>query len=238
VPQAGRGTGSHRVPASRAQAREGGTRPRGSRAPAPGGEIRRPSARSAGLSRGWWPGRGWLAGRGTGTEAVPIREVPLRVVAAATAAVVVAVTGAVVALWPSSPAAARARGYQDVTACLLTDERGLAGQQAGAAWAGMQDASATSHARVQYVAALGPQSPSAARTYLAGLVQRRCTVILASGTAPTRAVTAVAATHLEIRFVTVGGTAHTSNLDAVPATGSAEIRHAIGSLVGEAVSAG
>jgi hypothetical protein len=54
-------------------------------------------------------------------------------------------------LWPSP----RPRPYLAFTACLLTDEQGVAGSAAGAVWAGMQDASLATRAKVQYVPAVG-----------------------------------------------------------------------------------
>src|ERR1051326_1434273 len=50
----------------------------------------------------------------------------------------------------------RARAYRDVSACLLTGGRGIADPQAAAAWSGMEDASATTHARVTYLAVPDP----------------------------------------------------------------------------------
>ncbi|HEY4867303.1 MAG TPA: hypothetical protein VIK45_17525, partial [Candidatus Dormibacteraeota bacterium] len=59
---------------------------------------------------------------------------------------------------------ARARQYLSFTACLLTDSRGLAGAQASAAWAGLEQASASTRAQVQY---LSVSQGAAAAPYLA-----------------------------------------------------------------------
>src|SRR6266545_4918684 len=76
------------------------------------------------------------------------------------AAVTVALT--VWALWPSARPAqqSRARAYLAFTACLLTDEHGIAGERAVPVWAGMQDASLATRVKVQFLpAADAPKYP-------------------------------------------------------------------------------
>ena len=64
------------------------------------------------------------------------------------------------ALWPASEPdpPPRAREYLDYTACLLTGDRGIADPQAAPVWAGLQDASLATRAKVQYLAVTGPQT--------------------------------------------------------------------------------
>src|SRR6266576_62940 len=85
------------------------------------------------------------------------------------------------ALWPSNPATApQARYYLNVTACLLTDSRGIAPGTPGApAWAAMQNASLATHVMVSY---LPDSGPGHATVMLDTLVQRHCGVIITTGT--------------------------------------------------------
>jgi hypothetical protein len=95
----------------------------------------------------------------------------------------VAAAGAVAwALWPSNPATApQARHYLNVTACLLTDSRGIAPGTPGApAWAAMQNASLATHVMVSYLPDSGPGN---ATVMLDTLVQRHCGVIITTGAA-------------------------------------------------------
>jgi hypothetical protein len=108
-------------------------------------------------------------------------------------------------LWPEPKPAPRARLYSDFSACLLTDDHGLAGVQAAPVWAGMQEASLATRAKVSYLAVTGAATTENAAPFLAGLVQRRCDVVVAVGPAQVSAVTASAATFTRVRFVVVGG---------------------------------
>ena len=72
---------------------------------------------------------------------------------AAAVAVVVSATATAWVLWPDDPPAPpRERQYRATTACLLTDDKGLTGDLARAAWAGMQEASVATLVKVQHLA--------------------------------------------------------------------------------------
>lgn len=120
-------------------------------------------------------------------------------------AAAVVVLGALVAwlVWPAEEPP-RARQYRDTVACLLTDERGLAGPEAGAVWAGMQQASTETLVRVQYLQVDGAQTAQNAATYLGTLVQSRCSLIIAVGQAPVTALSAVAPRFPATQFIGVG----------------------------------
>src|SRR6266545_144208 len=144
------------------------------------------------------------------------------------AAVTVALT--VWALWPSARPAqqSRARAYLAFTACLLTDEHGIAGERAVPVWAGMQDASLATRVKVQFLPAADALTAANVSPYLAGLVQRRCDLIVAVGEA---AVAADAAKYPGTRFVTVGGGASAPNVTAVGESSASRVREGIGALV-------
>jgi hypothetical protein len=96
------------------------------------------------------------------------------------------------ALWPSNPATApHARHYLNVTACLLTDSRGIAPGTPGApAWAAMQNASLATHVMVSYLPDSGPGN---ATVMLNTLVQRHCGVIITTGTGASQVLAAARA---------------------------------------------
>jgi hypothetical protein len=75
------------------------------------------------------------------------------------AALVVIAAGLTWLLWPDAKAPPpRERQYRATTACLLTDDKGVVGDPAKAAWAGMQEASTATLIKVQYLAIAGPQT--------------------------------------------------------------------------------
>jgi basic membrane lipoprotein Med (substrate-binding protein (PBP1-ABC) superfamily) len=131
--------------------------------------------------------------------------------------------------------AARARQYSAFDACLLTGSQGLAEPQAAQAWAGMQDASLETHAKVEYLQAMGPQTSAAALPYLASLVQRDCNLIIAVGTDTVSAVSSQAGRYPQVRFAVVGGQ-QAGNVTAVTAA-SGQIRPAVSQIVTSAVQA-
>lgn len=108
-------------------------------------------------------------------------------------------------LWSSreQEPAARAREYLGFTACLLTDARGVADQRAAPVWAGMQDASLATHAKVQYLPVTAASGEADARPYLAGLLQRQCGVVIGVGAVQVAAVRMEAAEHPKVRFAVV-----------------------------------
>jgi basic membrane lipoprotein Med (substrate-binding protein (PBP1-ABC) superfamily) len=132
----------------------------------------------------------------------------------------------------------RAREYRDYTACLLTGPQALTDSGAKAAWAGMQDASATTLIQVSYLAAAGPETMANVSPYAAALVQRRCDLIVAVGPVEVDAAAQQAAAHLEIRFVLVaaevGGGRGGANVTMVPAGDPKELRSAVAGVVGQA----
>lgn len=136
-----------------------------------------------------------------------------------------------VVLWPSK-SQPRAREYRDFAACLLTDGQGLAGEHAGAVWAGMQDASASTRVRVQYVQVIGEATVANARPYLAGLLQRRCDVVVAVGSAQVGAVAAVAPQNSNVRFVVLVDAEHSgagavANVTSVPWSTGDQVRNQV-----------
>jgi basic membrane lipoprotein Med (substrate-binding protein (PBP1-ABC) superfamily) len=158
-----------------------------------------------------------------------------RMITLAGAAVVVAgcvAVGVVVSL----PPAPRARQYLAFTACLLTDARGLNGQPAATAWAGMEDASLATHAKAEYLPVMSGPTAADAAPFLASLTARQCKVVIAAGPAPSAAVAARARQYPAIRFAVVGGKATGRNVTEL--TGSAStVRSSVDSLVTAAVNA-
>jgi basic membrane lipoprotein Med (substrate-binding protein (PBP1-ABC) superfamily) len=139
------------------------------------------------------------------------------------------------AVWPSPPAAPRARPYLAFTACLLTDGQAVAGSAAGPVWAGMQDASLAARAKVQYLPAVGAVDAAEVLPYLASLVQRQCDLIVAVGAAQVAAVDAAAERYPGTRFVAVGGTRSRQNVTVVDGSSTPKVRERISSLIRAAV---
>ena len=155
----------------------------------------------------------------------------------AVAAAVVLVAVLTWALWPSGEPAPRARPYLEYTACLLTDGQGVAGQPAAQVWAGMQDASLATHAKVQYLPVIGEETVANAAPYLASLVQRQCRVVVAVGSAQVAAVVADAVKYPGVRFAVVGGGVSGGNVTSVSATPADGVRARVSALVRDAVHA-
>lgn len=82
----------------------------------------------------------------------------------------------------------RERSYLSSTACLLTDNRGLADEQAEAARVGMREASLETRIKVQYLSVSGPQTPANAAAYFNNLGLQKCVLIIAVGNAPVAAM--------------------------------------------------
>ena len=108
---------------------------------------------------------------------------------------------------PRVPPPARARVYENVDACLLTGSGGLADAAAAQAWAGMEEASRATSARMSYLAVTGPATVAAAAPFAGSLLVRGCKVIVASGAAERAAVLAEAAEFGSVRFVVTGAVA-------------------------------
>ena len=138
---------------------------------------------------------------------LPGRWVLLGVCAAvAGAGVGLAVSGAPSPWSPGGRALppARARVYENVDACLLTGAQGLADPPAAQAWAGMEDASRATSARVSYLAVTGPATEAEAVPFAGTLLVQGCKVIVASGAAERAAALAEAGRFGSVRFVVTG----------------------------------
>lgn len=124
------------------------------------------------------------------------------------AASVVLVAG--VALWlVLRPAGEpeRERQYRAESACLITGEQGIRGVAAAPVWSGMQRASLETRIQVNFLAVPGQQSPQAATTYLAGMLQGRCDLVVAVDQGPVAAVSEAAKAYPKQQFAVVNGTA-------------------------------
>lgn len=153
---------------------------------------------------------------------------------AAAVAVAGCVAGALVATAPGrATPPTRARQYLAFTACLLTDSDGVAGSPAAQVWAGMQDASLTTHAKAEYLPVYGTTAASA-QPYLASLIQRRCGMVLAVGTAQVSALTADAGRYPRVRFVAISAAPDSRGVTTVdPADG--QVRANVARLISAAV---
>ena len=152
------------------------------------------------------------------------------------AAAVLVVAGILAwALWPESTEQPRAREYRDFTACLLTDERGLSGPAVAPVWAGMQEGSLATRARVQYVQVIGPQTTANALPFLASLAQGRCDLVFAAGSPPVDAVREGAATFPKTRFYVVGTSGSKPNVSTVDGRSPAEVQAAVKRVLVDAV---
>lgn len=167
----------------------------------------------------WWRG---LSRRG--------RAITLGVTALAAAGAITA--GVLISLGPQP----RARLYLAFTACLLTDAHGLTGPQAAPVWAGMQDASLATHAKVEYLPVMSGPTAADAAPFLASLAARQCRVIVAAGPAPAAAVAASARRYPAIRFAVAGAHATGRNITQLPGTPTT-LRTAADQLVTTAVAA-
>ncbi|WP_093089841.1 hypothetical protein [Pseudonocardia oroxyli] len=126
--------------------------------------------------------------------------------------------------WPEPP---RARQYRPVAACLLVDDDITRGP-AASAWAGMQDASTESLARVQYIEIQGPPTAESATSTLAGLTTSgRCTAVVAVDERAITAARAEAGAHPDLAFVLVdggGGEQGSPNVTVIDGSSTEEIR--------------
>lgn len=131
-----------------------------------------------------------------------------------TAAVVV---GVILHGGRTPPAPSRASLYSASTACLLTDSRGVGAAPASTVWAGMQDASVATHAKVTYQTVNGAATTANAIPYANSLVEEDCDVVLAVGDPQTSALTQIAERNPKTNFVIVGGSTASAeaNLKAI-----------------------
>jgi basic membrane lipoprotein Med (substrate-binding protein (PBP1-ABC) superfamily) len=151
------------------------------------------------------------------------------------AVVAVAVGFTVWTLWPSARPAPRARSYLAFTACLLTDAQGVTGAAARPVWAGMQDASLATRAKVQYLPAMAATRTADVLPYLASLVQRHCDVVVTVGPAQVDAVTTVAGRYPDVRFVVVGRAPAGPNVTVIDTASAQQVRDRVSALIRAAV---
>jgi basic membrane lipoprotein Med (substrate-binding protein (PBP1-ABC) superfamily) len=123
------------------------------------------------------------------------------------AAALAAAGGILLSTGSGSPAQVTAaqRHYTAEQACLLTDSHGIAARPASAVWAGMEDASRATSARVTYLMVEGPPTTAAAIPYANSLVIQHCNVVLAVGAPQTSAISAVAPRTPATAFISIGG---------------------------------
>jgi basic membrane lipoprotein Med (substrate-binding protein (PBP1-ABC) superfamily) len=126
---------------------------------------------------------------------------------------------------------ARAREYRSFDACLLTGAAGLTDRDTAAVWAGMQDASLATRARVSYLPAVGPATAANVAPYEASLIQRNCQVVVAVGSLPVTVTAADAPQHPDVRFVLIGGSGGGSNVSVVPQQAPDRLRAAVAATV-------
>jgi hypothetical protein len=148
----------------------------------------------------------------------------------------VLIVGLVWLLWPGAKPAPRARQYLDFTACLLADEHGVTGADAAPVWAGMQDASLATHAKVQFLTVEGPQTTANALPFLASLAQSKCDMVFAAGAVPVVAVDEGASRFPKVGFYVVGRAASTHNVTALAGSSATQIRAAASKAVTAAVA--
>jgi hypothetical protein len=142
------------------------------------------------------------------TIAAVVRRLTRRQQALLAGALAVLIAGlATWLLWPDGPdgRAPRERQYRSTTACLLTDDKGLAADPAKAAWAGMQEASVATLIKVQYLAITGPQTAANGLSYFNTLGVQRCTVIIAAGDVPVAAMSLGYQRFPNVQHVAIGG---------------------------------
>lgn len=121
------------------------------------------------------------------------------------------------AWWPEPRPAAppRARPYLAFTGCLLTDAHGVGGPAAAPVWAGLQDASLATHAKVQFLEVTGEQTADNAATFAASLAQSHCDLVFAAGPAPSAGIRQSAGAFPRVRFYLVGEPHPGSNISSV-----------------------
>ncbi len=154
--------------------------------------------------------------------------------------------GAGVGLWllwprptPAAPTAnaAHARQYVDMSACLLTDPRGVVpGTPAAPVWAAMESASLATHVMVSYLADTGPAD---AAPMLNTLIQRQCGIIVATSAAANQVIPAAKANPRQhFLLITAAGAATAAapaNAALVsPAAAAGRIDQAIRALAAQA----
>jgi basic membrane lipoprotein Med (substrate-binding protein (PBP1-ABC) superfamily) len=140
-------------------------------------------------------------------------------------------------LWPRSAPAPQARQYLNVSACLLTDPRGVVpGTPAAPVWAAMESASQTTHVMVSYLPDTGPADIT---PMLSTLIERQCGVIITTGADASQVISAAKADpNQHFLLITAAGAAITAapaNAAIVsPATAADRIDQTIRALAAQA----
>lgn len=130
-----------------------------------------------------------------------------------------------VALWPGSSGGrnlppTRARVYAAWRACLVTGTSGLSDPQAASVWAGMEQASAKTSAKVSYLAVAGEDSAGNAQTFVATAAGEHCDLVIAVGGPQVQGVASVATRFPQTRFAVVGQLSAGSNVSQISANPS------------------
>ena len=137
-------------------------------------------------------------------------------------------------LWPDAKAPPpRERQYRATTACLLTDDKGVAGDPAKAVWAGMQEASTDTLIKVQYLSIAGPQTAANGLSFFNSLGGQQCTVIIAAGPTAVAAMVEGYKQFPGVRMVAVGGDTKGAPITAIDGP-AATIRSSVRTAVTEA----
>lgn len=135
----------------------------------------------------------------------------------------------------STQTAAATRQYTASQACLLTGSRGISSQPAATVWAGMEDASQATNAKVTYLAVNGPATTDNAIPYANSLIEQHCGLVLAVGTPQTSAISQIAARTPKTNFVIVSSETDfsTANLKTVSLAADTrnEVKQEVESLV-------
>jgi basic membrane lipoprotein Med (substrate-binding protein (PBP1-ABC) superfamily) len=140
--------------------------------------------------------------------------------------------GAVVwMLWPSEPEP-RARQFLELTACVVTDERGVSGPEAAEVWAGLGEASKATRVQTEYMAVQGEPTLENARAYVNGMAVGHCDLLFAVGEVQVNAVEDTAEHFPKVRFYTLGGRDVGGNVTRV----DGEVRAAVRQIVINAVA--
>ena len=129
------------------------------------------------------------------------------------------------------------RAFENVDACLLTGVSGLSDPQAAQVWAGMQDASKATTARVSYQTVTGPATEAQAAPYAGTLLVQGCKVIVASGDPERAAVLADASQFSSVRFVVDGPAISSPSNVTVLTVPPSGLRAAVASAVESGVHA-
>jgi hypothetical protein len=167
-----------------------------------------------------------MNGRGT------VRIWPILMALAAVAAGV-----AVWLLWPRPAPAPQARQYLNVSACLLTDQRGVVpGTPAAPVWAAMESAGTATHVMVSYLPDTGPADVT---PMLGTLIQRQCGVIITTAADASQVISAAKADpqqhFLLVTAAGAAGTAAPANATIVsPAAAAGRIDQTIHALADQA----